>query len=162
MSRKLEGKIAVVTGGTSGIGLATAKRFAGEGAHVIVTGHRQAEIDAAVSAIGNATGIRVDSSNMAELDRLFDRVKSDKGRIDVLFANAGGGSMLPLGSITEERCEDTFGRNVKGVLFTVQKALPLLTDGASVILTGSNAASGGTAAFSVYAASKAAVRAFRS
>ena len=160
MSRKLEGKIAIVTGGTTGIGLATAKRFASEGAHVIITGRRQAELDAAVSAIGNATGIRVDSSNLTELDMLFDRVKSEQGRIDVLFANAGGGSMLPLGSITEEHYDDTFGRNVKGVLFTVQKALPLLADGASVILTGSTAASGGAEAFSVYAASKAAVRSF--
>jgi NAD(P)-dependent dehydrogenase (short-subunit alcohol dehydrogenase family) len=160
MSRKLEGKIAIVTGGSTGIGLATAKRFASEGAHVTITGRRQAELDAAVSAIGNATGIRVDSSNMAELDTLFDRVKGDKGRIDVLFVNAGGGSRLPLGSITEEQYDDTFGRNVKGVLFTVQKALPLLTDGASVILTGSTAGSGGTEAFSVYAASKAAVRSF--
>jgi len=160
VSRKLEGKIAIVTGGSTGIGLATAKRFANEGAHVIVTGRRQAELDAAVSAIGNATGIRVDSSNLAELDRLFDRVKSEKGRIDVLFVNAGVGSMLPLGKITEEHYDDPFGSNVKGVLFTVQKALPLLADGASVILTGSTAASGGTEAFSVYAASKAAVRSF--
>lgn len=160
MKRKLEGKIAVVTGGTTGIGLAVAKRFVSEGAHVIITGRRQAELDAAVMAIGDATGIRVDSSNMTELDMLFDRIKSEKGRIDVLMANAGGGSMLPLGSITEEQFDDTFGRNVKGVLFTVQKALPLLADGASVILTGSTAASGGTEAFSVYAASKAAVRAF--
>jgi len=160
MSRKLEGKIAIITGGSTGIGLATAKRFASEGAHVIVTGRRQAELDAAVSAIGNATSIQVDSSNMAELDTLFDRVRSEIGRIDVLFVNAGGGSLLPLGKITEEQYDDTFGRNVKGVLFTVQKALPLLTDGASVILTGSTAASGGTEAFSVYAASKAAVRSF--
>ena len=160
MSRKLEGKIAIVTGGSTGIGLATAKRFANEGAHVIVTGLRQAELDAAVSEIGNATGIRVDSSNMAELDTLFDWVKSEKGRIDVLFVNAGVGSKLPLSKITEEHYDDTFGINVKGVLFTVQKALPLLADGASVILTGSTAASGGTEAFSVYAASKAAVRSF--
>jgi len=160
MSRKLEGKIAIVTGGSTGIGLATAKRFASEGAHVIVTGLRQAELDAAVSEIGNATGIRVDSSNMAELDALFDWVKSEKGRIDVLFVNAGVGSMLPLGKITEEHYDDTFGSNVKGVLFTVQKALPLLADGASVILNGSTAASGGTDEFSVYAASKAAVRSF--
>jgi NAD(P)-dependent dehydrogenase (short-subunit alcohol dehydrogenase family) len=158
MSRKLEGKIAVVTGGTSGIGLATAKRFASEGAHVIVTGRRQAELDVAVSEIGNATGIRVDSSKTAELDKLFDQVKSEKGRIDVLFVNAGGGTMLPLGSITEEQVDDTFGRNVKGVIFTVQKALPLLVKGASVILTGSTAAVKGNAAFSVYGASKAAVR----
>jgi NAD(P)-dependent dehydrogenase (short-subunit alcohol dehydrogenase family) len=161
MARKLEGKVAVVTGGTSGIGLATARRFAAEGAHVFVTGRRQAELAAAVTAIGpNATGIQADSANLAELDRLYERVKAEAGRIDVLFANAGGGTMLPLGSITEDQYEDTFGRNVKGVLFTVQKALPLLVDGASVILTGSTAAAGGTPAFSVYAASKAAVRAF--
>jgi NAD(P)-dependent dehydrogenase (short-subunit alcohol dehydrogenase family) len=161
MTGKLEGKVAVITGGTSGIGLAAAKRFAAEGARVFVTGRRQSELAAAVMAIGpNATGIQADSANLVELDRLYDRVKAEAGRIDVLFANAGGGSMLPLGSITEDQYEDTFGRNVKGVLFTVQKALPLLVDGASVILTGSTAASGGTPAFSVYAASKAAVRSF--
>jgi NAD(P)-dependent dehydrogenase (short-subunit alcohol dehydrogenase family) len=161
MSGKLEGRVAVVTGGNSGIGLATAKRFVAEGAYVFITGRRQAELDRAVQEIGpRAVGIRADSSNLADLDGLYDRVKIEKGRIDVLFANAGGGSMLPLGSITEEQYEDTFGRNVKGVLFTVQKALPLLVDGASVILTGSTAAAGGTPAFSVYAASKAAVRAF--
>jgi len=161
MSGKLEGRVAVVTGGNSGIGLATAKRFVAEGAYVFITGRRQAELDRAVEEIGpRAVGSRADSSNLADLDGLYDRVKIEKGRIDVLFANAGGGSMLPLGSITEEQYEDTFGRNVKGVLFTVQKALPLLVDGASVILTGSTAAAGGTPAFSVYAASKAAVRAF--
>ena len=161
MSGKLEGRVAVVTGGNSGIGLATAKRFVAEGAYVFITGRRQAELDRAVEEIGpRAVGIRANSSNLADLDGLYDRVKIEKGRIDVLFANAGGGSMLPLGSITEEQYEDTFGRNVKGVLFTVQKALPLLVDGASVILTGSTAAAGGTPAFSVYAASKAAVRAF--
>jgi NAD(P)-dependent dehydrogenase (short-subunit alcohol dehydrogenase family) len=161
MSGKLEGRVAVVTGGNSGIGLATAKRFVAEGAYVFITGRRQAELDRAVEEIGpRAVGIRADSSNLADLDGLYDRVRIEKGRIDVLFANAGGGSMLPLGSITEEQYEDTFGRNVKGVLFTVQKALPLLVDGASVILTGSTAAAGGTPAFSVYAASKAAVRAF--
>ncbi|CAA9215361.1 MAG: 3-oxoacyl-[acyl-carrier protein] reductase [uncultured Craurococcus sp.] len=161
MARKLEGKVAVVTGGTTGIGLATARRFAAEGARVFVTGRREAELAAAVAAIGpNATGVQADSASLADLDRLYARVKAEAGRIDVLFANAGGGSFLPLGSITEAQFDDTFGRNVKGVLFTVQKALPLLVDGASVILTGSTAASGGTAAFSVYAASKAAVRAF--
>ncbi|CAA9563642.1 MAG: Uncharacterized oxidoreductase YkvO [uncultured Thermomicrobiales bacterium] len=160
MSRKLEGKIAVVTGGSSGIGLAAARRFASEGAHVFVTGRRQAELDAAVASIGAATGIRIDSSNLAELGTLFDRVKEEKGRIDVLFVNAGGGSLLPLGEITEAHYHDTFDRNVKGVLFTVQKALPLLANHASVILTGSTAASVGTAGFSVYGASKAAVRSF--
>ena len=159
MARKLEGKVAVVTGGNSGIGLATAKRFAAEGARVFVTGRRQAELDAAVAAIGpNATGVQADSAKPADLNRLYERVKAEAGRIDVLFANAGGGSMLPLGQITEEHYADTFDRNVKGVVFTVQQALPLLVDGASVILTGSTTGSMGTAAFSVYSASKAAVR----
>lgn len=161
MSGKLKGKIAVVTGGTSGIGLATAKEFAAEGATVVITGRRQAELDAAAKAIGSsATGLRIDSSKLDELDALFAQVKDRFGRIDVLFVNAGGGSMVPLGGITEEHFDDTFDRNVKGVLFTVQKALPLLTKGASVILTGSTAGTVGTEAFSVYAASKAAVRSF--
>ncbi|QSQ19653.1 SDR family oxidoreductase [Pyxidicoccus parkwayensis] len=161
MSRKLEGKVAVITGATSGIGLATARRFVAEGAHVYITGRRQAELDAAVAALGkSSTGVRADASSLADLDRLFARVREEKGRIDVLFANAGGGSMLPLGAITEEQFDDTFGRNVKGVLFTVQKALPLLAEGASVILTGSTAGTEGTPAFSVYAATKAAVRSF--
>src|SRR5260221_5878657 len=161
MARRLQAKIAVVTGGTSGIGLATAKRFAAEGAEVFVTGRRQVELDAAVAAIGpRATGIRADSAHLGDLNRLYEQVKADAGRIDVLFVNAGGGTMLPLGSITEEQYEDTFGRNVKGVLFTVQKALPLLVDGASVILTSSNVSIKGTPAFSVYSASKAAVRNF--
>jgi NAD(P)-dependent dehydrogenase (short-subunit alcohol dehydrogenase family) len=161
MSKKLEGKIAVVTGGTSGIGLATAKTFAAEGAHVFITGRRKAELDAAVAAIGaNVTGVQADSSKLGDLDRLFGTVKSQKGQIDVLFSNAGGGGMLPLGAITEEQYDDTFGRNVKGVLFTVQKALPLLADGASVIVTGSTAGKKGAPNFSVYSASKAAVRNF--
>lgn len=159
MNKKLEGKIAVVTGGTSGIGLATAKHFAAEGAHVFITGRRRKELDEAVAAVGNATGVQVDSSKLDQLDELFEVIQRTKGRIDVLFANAGGGSMLPLGQITEEQYEDTFGRNVKGVIFTVQKALPLLSDGASVILTGSTAGISGTPAFSVYSATKAAVRA---
>ena len=161
MARKLADKIAVITGGSTGIGLATAKRFAAEGARVFVTGRRQAELDKAVAEIGGmATGILADSSNMADLNRLFAQVKADAGRIDVLFANAGGGSHLPLGAITEAQYDDTFGRNVKGVVFTVQKALPLLVDGASVILTGSTASVVGMPAFSVYGASKAAVRSF--
>lgn len=160
MSNKLNNKIALVTGATAGIGLATAKRFAAEGAHVYITGRRQAELDAAVIAVGNATGVRVDSTSMAGLDQLFAQIKQAHSRIDVLFVNAGGGDMLPLGEITEAHFDDTFNRNVKSVLFTVQKALPLLAENASVILTGSTAASEGTAAFSVYAASKAAVRAF--
>ena len=161
MNGKLEGKVAVVTGGTTGIGLATATRFAAEGAQVFVTGRRQVELDAAVAAIGQkATGIQADSANFGDLNRLYARVRAEAGRIDVLFVNAGGGSMLPLGSITEEQYDDTFGRNVKGVLFTVQKALPLLGDGASVILTASNVSIKGTPAFSVYGASKAAVRSF--
>jgi NAD(P)-dependent dehydrogenase (short-subunit alcohol dehydrogenase family) len=161
MARRLAGKIAVVTGGTTGIGLASAKRFAAEGARVFITGRRQAELDKAVAAIGgNATGLQADSTKMADLNRLYARVKADSGRIDILFANAGGGSNLPFGSITEEQYDDTFGRNVKGVLFTVQKALPLLVEGASVILTGSTASVVAMPAFSVYGASKAAVRSF--
>ncbi|CAB3759815.1 oxidoreductase [Burkholderia sp. MSh2] len=164
MTRKLDNKIALVTGATSGIGLATAQRFAAEGAHVYLTGRRQAELDAAVKSIreagGEATGVRVDSTKLNELDALYAQIKEEQGRLDVLFANAGGGSMLPFGNITEEHFDDTFNRNVKGVLFTVQKALPLLAKGASVILTGSTAGSAGTAAFSVYSASKAAVRSF--
>jgi len=161
MARRLAGKIAVVTGGTTGIGFASAKRFAAEGARVFLTGRRQAELDEAVAGIGgNATGIRADSASMADLNRLYAQVKAETGRIDILFANAGGGSNLPLGSITEEQYDDTFGRNVKGVLFTVQKALPLLVDGASVILTGSTASIVAMPAFSVYGASKAGLRSF--
>jgi NAD(P)-dependent dehydrogenase (short-subunit alcohol dehydrogenase family) len=166
MTRKLDNKIALITGATSGIGLAAAKRFALEGAQVIVTGRRQTELDAAVQAIGHdagsraPVGLRVDSSDLGALDGLYEEIRARFGRLDVLYANAGGGSMLPLGAITEEQFDDTFGRNVKGTLFTVQKALPLLSSGASVILTGSTAASSGTPAFSVYAASKAAIRAF--
>ena len=158
---KLAEKVAVITGGSTGIGLAIAKRFVSEGAHVYITGRRQAELDAAVQAIGGtAESARVDSADLAQLQALFDRVKEKHGKLDILVANAGGGSLLPLGQITEEHFDDTFARNVKGTLFTVQTALPLLGKGASVILTGSTAASGGTEAFSVYAASKAAVRAF--
>ncbi|MBX9798703.1 MAG: SDR family oxidoreductase [Burkholderiaceae bacterium] len=159
MERQFENKVVVVTGGTSGIGLATAKRFAAQGATVFVTGRRQEELDKAVKEIGpRATGVRGDMSKLADIDRLYDAVQQTNAQIDVLFANAGGGSMLPLGSITEEHYDDTFGINVKGVVFTVQKALPLLRDGASIILTGSVTGSTGTAAFSIYSATKAAVR----
>jgi NAD(P)-dependent dehydrogenase (short-subunit alcohol dehydrogenase family) len=161
MSTKLAGKIALVTGGTTGIGLAIAKRFASEGATVYITGRRQAQLDAAVDAIGHgATGVSVDSAKQTELQTLFDRIQSEHGRLDVLVANAGGGSMVPLGQITEEHFDDTFGRNVKGTLFTVQTGLPLMKAGGSIIMTASTAGSSGTPAFSVYAASKAAVRAF--
>lgn len=160
MERQFENKVVVVTGGTSGIGLATAKRFADQGAVVYVTGRRQEELDKAVRAIGSlSTGIQADMSKLADIDRLYDVIQQNSAQIDVLFANAGGGSMLPLGAITEAHFDDTFGTNVKGVVFTVQKALPLLRDGAAIILTGSVTGSTGTAAFSVYSATKAAVRA---
>jgi NAD(P)-dependent dehydrogenase (short-subunit alcohol dehydrogenase family) len=158
---KHEGKIAVVTGGNSGIGLATAKRLADEGAYVFITGRRQAELDAAVKQIGkNVTAVQGDVANLADLDRLYDTVKQQKGRIDILFANAGGGEFAPLGSITEEHFDKTFNSNVKGLLFTVQKALPLMKDGASIILNASIVSMKGMPAFSVYSATKAAVRSF--
>ncbi|WP_172122150.1 SDR family oxidoreductase [Devosia sp. 919] len=161
MHQRFDAKVAVITGGTSGIGFATAKALAQEGAFVFITGRRQAELDAAVAAIGdNAVGIQADSSNMKDLDQLFDSIKAHKGRVDILFANAGGGAMQSLGEINEEHFDDTFNRNVKGVLFTVQKALPLLADNASIVLTSSTTSIMGTAAFSVYSASKAAIRNF--
>jgi NAD(P)-dependent dehydrogenase (short-subunit alcohol dehydrogenase family) len=159
MTNRLANKIAIVTGATSGIGLSTAKLFAAEGARVYITGRRKDALDKAVAEIGNsAVGIQADSTNNEDLDKLFAQVKSEQGRLDVLVVNAGGGTMLPLGQITEEQVDDTFGRNVKAVIFTVQKALPLLGQGSSVVLTGSTAGTEGTAAFSVYSASKAAVR----
>jgi len=159
---RLQGKVAVITGGNSGIGLATAQRFADEGAHVFITGRRQAELDAAVRQIGKqATGVQGDVSSLADLDRLYATVKREKGRIDVVFANAGAGDALaPLGAISEELFDATFSRNVKGLLFTVQKALPLLLDGGSIILNASIAASKGMPGMSVYSATKAAVRSF--
>jgi NAD(P)-dependent dehydrogenase (short-subunit alcohol dehydrogenase family) len=159
--KRLEGKVAVVTGGNSGIGLATARRFAEEGAHVFITGRRQAELDAAVKQIGRqATGVQGDVAKLTDLDRLYAAVKQQQGRIDILFANAGGGALAPLGAITEEHFDKTFGVNVKGLLFTVQKALPLFRDGGSIILNASITASKGMEAFSVYSATKAAVRSF--
>ncbi|MFJ8010788.1 SDR family oxidoreductase [Streptomyces fagopyri] len=158
---QLDGKTAIVTGGTSGIGLATAQRFAAEGAHVFVTGRRKEVLEAAVAQIGpRATGVRSDVSDLADLDRLYAAVAQQGRRIDVLFANAGGGSFSTLEQVTEQHFDETFGSNVKGTLFTVQKALPLLNDGASIILTGSTAASVGNEAFGVYGASKAALRSF--
>ena len=159
MTNRLANKIAIVTGATSGIGLSTAKLFAAEGARVYITGRRKDALDKAVSEIGNgAVGVQADSLSNEDLDKLFAQVKSEQGHLDVLVVNAGGGTMLPLGQITEEQIDDTFGRNVKAVIFTVQKALPLMGKGSSIVLTGSTAGTEGTAAFSVYSASKAAVR----
>jgi NAD(P)-dependent dehydrogenase (short-subunit alcohol dehydrogenase family) len=159
--KKLEGKVAVVTGGNSGFGLATAQRFAAEGAYVFITGRRQAELDAAVAQIGeNVTAVQGDVANLADLERLYAVVKREKGHVDILFANAGLGEFAPLGEITEAHFDKTFGVNVKGLLFTVQKALPLFQDGGSIILNASTAASSGVAALSVYSATKAAVRSF--
>ena len=162
MAGKLEGKIALVTGGSSGIGLATAQNFVKEGAFVYITGRRQAELDKGVKAIGGTQvkAVRADSSNLGDLDRLFAQIKQEKGRLDVVFANAGQGSLAPLGTITEELYDQTFNTNVKGVLFTVQKALPLIPDGGSIILNASIVSIKGMAAFSVYSATKAAVRSF--
>lgn len=158
---KLDGKVAVVTGGNSGIGLATAKRFAADGAYVFITGRRKPELDAAVKQIGkNVTGVQGDVSNLKDLDRLYEIVKKEKGHIDILFANAGLGEFAPLESITEEHFDKTFGVNVKGVLFTVQKALPLFREGGSIMLNASIAGSKAQPSFSVYGATKAALRSF--
>jgi NAD(P)-dependent dehydrogenase (short-subunit alcohol dehydrogenase family) len=158
---RLDNKVVVVTGGSTGIGLASARLFAQEGARIFMTGRRQAELDAAVAAVGPAaTGIRGDVSNLDDLDRLYATVAREAGTIDVVFANAGGGAFAPLGAITEQEYARTFDINVKGTLFTVQKALPLLKDGGSIVLTGSTAGITGTPAFSVYSATKAAIRSF--
>jgi NAD(P)-dependent dehydrogenase (short-subunit alcohol dehydrogenase family) len=139
---KLEGKVALVTGGNSGIGLATAKQFVNEGAYVFITGRREAELAAAVKEIGkNVAGVPGDVSNLGDLDRLFAQIKAEKGKLDVVFANAGIARYSPLGKITEEFYDSIFNINVKGLLFTVQKALPLLPDSASIILNASTVAS---------------------
>ncbi len=158
---KLTGKVALITGGSSGIGLATAKCFVAEGAHVFITGRRQLELDAAVKEIGDGvTGVRSDISSIADLDQLFTKIKAQKGRLDILFANAGGGAFVPLEQVTEAHFDKYFGINVKGTLFTVQKALPLMSAGSAIIITGSQASIKGIPAFGVYAATKAALRSF--
>ena len=161
MSQKLKDKIALITGGTEGIGLATAKLFVNEGAYVFITGRRQKELDEAVKAIGsNVSGVQGDVAKLADLDRLYETVAKAKGQLDIVFANAGVGEFIPIGAVTEEHFDKLFNVNVRGTLFTVQKALPLLKDGGSIILNGSVASVKGTAAFGAYAASKAALRSF--
>ena len=161
MTKKLEGKTAVITGGTEGIGLATARRFVEEGAYVFIMGRRQQALDEAVKAIGvNVSGVQGDIAQLADLDRLYETVAKARRRIDVVFANAGVGEFAAFGAVTEEHFDKLFNINVRGTLFTVQKALPLLNDGGSIILNGSVASVKGTAAFGVYAASKAALRSF--
>ena len=158
---KLEGKIALVTGGTSGIGLATAVKFVEEGAFVYITGRRQAELDAAVQLIGkNSRGVQGDVAVLADLDRLYETIRQEKGRLDIVFANAATFEFAPLGQIDEGHFDRQFGSNVKGLLFTVQKALPLMPDGGTIVLNGSVSGSTGMAASSVYGATKAAVRSF--
>src|SRR5271155_5472575 len=158
---QLNGKVALITGGTSGLGLATAKRFVSEGAHVFITGRRQSELDTAVKLLGSqATGVKGDVSKLADLDSLYAVIRREKGNLDIVFANAGGGAFAPLAAVTEEHFDQTFNINVKGLLFTVQKALPLLKDGGSIVLNASIAGIKGMEAFGVYAATKAAVRSF--
>ena len=158
---KLSGKVAVITAATSGMALATAKLFVEEGAYVFITGRRKDKLDEAVKAIGRTvTGVQGDASNLADLDRLYDTVKKEKGKIDVLFASAGWGEFAKIGEVTEEHFDKTFDLNVRGTLFTVQKALPLFSDGGSIFLNGSIASIKGFPAFGVYGASKATVRSF--
>ena len=158
---KLEGKVAVITGGSSGMGLATAKRFVAEGAYVFITGRRRAELDAAVKEIGkNVTAVQGDVANLSDLDRLYGTVKAEKGHLDIVFANAGVGELAPIGSITEEQFDKVFDVNAKGTLFTVQKALPLFKNGGSIIMNGSIASVKGVSGFTVYSATKAAIRSF--
>ena len=161
MAGKLDGKVSLVTGGSSGIGYATAEQFIKEGAFVYITGRREAELNAAAEALGpQAKGIRADASSLAELDTLYAQIQQEKNRLDVLFVNAGGGSFAPLGEITEEQFDQVFNTNVKGVLFTVQKALPLIPNGGAIVLNASTVSVQGVPSFSVYSASKAAVRSF--
>src|SRR5258707_10340678 len=161
MSDKLKDKIALITGGTEGIGLATAKLFAKEGAYVFITGRRRKELDEAVKAIGsNVSGVQGDVAKLDDLDRLYETISKVKGQMDIVFANAGVGEFVPFGAVTEEHFDKLFNINVRGTLFTVQKALPLMNNGGSIILNGSVASVKGTAAFGVYAASKAAIRSF--
>src|ERR1700723_4229246 len=161
MRSKLQGKVAVITGGTEGIGLATAQLFVNEGAYVFITGRRQKELDKAVKTIGsNVTSVQGDVAKLADLDRLYETVGKVKGRIDIIFANAGVGEFVPFDKVSEEHFDRLFNINVKGAFFTVQKGLPLLNDGGSIILAGSVASVKGTPAFGVYAASKAAIRSF--
>jgi NAD(P)-dependent dehydrogenase (short-subunit alcohol dehydrogenase family) len=161
MADRFKDKVVLVTGGSSGLGLATAKRFASEGARVFITGRRREQLDEAAAQIGgDAVGVQGDVSNLADLDRLYDTIRQRAGRLDVLFANAGGGEFVPLGQVTEAHFDKYFGINVKGTLFTVQKALPLMPDGASIVLNGSMVSVKGLPAFGVYAATKAALRSF--
>ncbi len=161
MSGKLDGKVALITGGGTGIGLATAREFAREGAEVYITGRRKRELDAAAASIGTAvTAIEGDVTQPADLDRIYAQIGREHGRVDIVFANAGAGDLAPFGSITEEHLDKVFGTNVKGLVFTAQKAVPLMPDGGTIILTGSGAAIKGLAGTSVYSATKAAVRSF--
>jgi NAD(P)-dependent dehydrogenase (short-subunit alcohol dehydrogenase family) len=158
---KLSGKIALITGGTSGIGFATAKRFVSEGAYVFITGRDQARLDEAIKKIGsNVTGIQGDVANLKDIDRLFAQIQKEKGKLDIVFANAGIAKYAPFGAIDEEHFDSIFNTNVKGLLFTMQKALSLLPDGASIVLNGSIVGSKGLPSNSVYSATKAAVRSF--
>ncbi|MDP2697042.1 SDR family NAD(P)-dependent oxidoreductase [Thalassospira sp.] len=161
MTKRFENKVVVITGGTDGIGLTTARSFAAEGAHVYVTGRRQDRLDEALREIGNgAIGVQGDVSNLADIDRLYAQIKRDHRRVDVVFANAGVSESAPIGSIEEDHFDRVFNINVKGMVFTVQKALPLMSDGGAVVLAGSGAGSKGFANLSIYSATKAAIRSF--